>query len=171
MATSPAFMLIEGTQIIDPGDPDPGTDPDDGYFGTSAFGTTSFGMAITVNKSGDFTLKSAPVTVPSLAPGSDRLDRKHRPVAAEKVHSRDGVIVGARLFTTRYRWRCVWRALTEAEMSSLRTFFLARKFYLLPYGTEELGAWVVRWTNSDFSPETIRGGYYNLQADLEEVPL
>ena len=128
-------------------------------FGTCDFGTAAFGGE-----------EFFPYELPILAPGSDRLDASEHVVAAEIVHQRHGVIIGARLHSTRRRWRVVFVAIERADIETLVTFFNLRVFGLLPNGDPDGTTIAVRWMQNEFRAETLRGGYYNLEFDLEELP-
>jgi len=131
----------------------------DSKFGMSPFGTCPFG--------GD---EYVPDPVPALAPGSDDLTESNNWVAAEVVHERDGVIVGSRLHSLRRRWHVVHRALSRAEANTLLKYFKVRRFNLLPTGDGDDESIIVKWVQREFGSKTLRGGYLDIEYDLEELP-
>ena len=108
-------------------------------------------------------------TLPTYHLGSDDLEKTYRMRAGEIVHSRHGVPVSVRPWTTFNRWRVNFNRITEAEIVVLRDYFEARTFDLLPSGAPE-SAIPVRWVDSEFAPEYVKPGIYALSFEIEEMP-
>ena len=130
-----------------------------GALGTSELGTSPLGGNV-----------HTPVPVPSLYIGSDDMRTKLRVERAGPEHRRHGVLIGARTWAEIGRWKAVHHGLTAAEVASLRTFYTAMFFRLLPTGDVMGAAIPVIWTTREFNARQIRGGRYDLEYELEEQP-
>lgn len=128
----------------------------DGVFGTSEFGTAAFGGPAW-----------APVPIELHVPSDDVSDDGAED-PAEIVHRRYGVIVGARKYATIRRWRVSMRAVQRDTVESMRQFFRARRFWLLQDDDEAGRRVEVYWVGS-FEPQNMRGGFFNLDFELEEI--
>jgi len=126
-------------------------------FGTTAFGTTYFGGSGYV-----------PDEVPTFNLGGDDLAESRRKVASEIVLQRNGIPVSVRPIATRRRWRVQHNALTAAQVELLQDYFEARTFELLPAG-DRGNSVVVRWVETDFSPNQIKSGLFSLSYEIEEM--
>ena len=126
-------------------------------FGSTAFGTTAFGGSSYVA-----------YELPTYHFGSDDLTEDYHKVAGEIVHTRFGLPVSVRAYTTTRRWRVQINAMNEAEIDDLLTYFEARTFNLLPSGDPAVYVYV-RWVGTEFRPVPVKGGLFSLSFEIEEI--
>ena len=127
-------------------------------FGLEDFGTGSFGG--TMYPAED---------LPPYHIGSDDLQQSHRKRAAEILHTRLGVPVSVRPWTTFRRWRVNFNAISESDLPIVQDFFEARIFKFLPSGDPAISI-TVRWVDIEFAPEYLFPGQYSLAFEIEEIP-
>ena len=108
--------------------------------------------------------------VPDLAVGSaDLADKMHQRMAGVKTE-RDGRPVGYRKGAQYGRWPLIFQAKVKSILEDLRDeYWTVRRFYLWPSGTGG-SKWIVFWEEDEFPPITLRGGYFNLDCTIVEVP-
>ena len=141
----PAFQLIEDKYA------------ESGAYGVAAYGTGRYGGE-------DY----PEVYLPALSAGSDDLAKSNHKSRATMTVSREGVIIGARKWTTRRKWNVKLQHIEQDDLDDLITFWNAERFRMLPNGG---GGQIVnvRWVDGEFKPTDLRGGYFNLELNLEET--
>jgi hypothetical protein len=111
-----------------------------------------------------------PYEVPTQYLGSDDLRVRGRIDPAGPQHERHGVVIGMRTWAEVGRWRVIHRGLTDEQVATLKTYWSARIFNLLPDGNPTGTVIPVLWRTREWHPERIRGGRYQLEYELEERP-
>lgn len=111
-----------------------------------------------------------PQTVPPLYIGSDNLALRIRTREAGPRHERHGIIIGQRKWAKIGCWHVVHRGLPYWQVVMLSMFADAGTFNLLPTGDAMDLVYVVRWIDRHFDPKQERGGLYQIEYDLEELP-
>ena len=130
-----------------------------GAFGTAPFGTAHFG--------GQDWL---PVELPTYHLGSDDLQESHRVKASEVIHYRHNIPVSVRSYGGPVRlWDVNFKAINESALPSLKAFFLARVFNLLPTGSAA-DITRVHWLGVEFRPAYVSPGVYSLAFSIQEYP-
>lgn len=110
-----------------------------------------------------------PFVLPIAQPGSDRLDAAEHKLYGERVHERDGLIVGVLSRGQRRKWKQVWQAISRTDAEALIAFADRRRFYLLPTGDPAGGKIVVYWQGAEVAAQTLRAGYRSLEAEFVEL--
>jgi len=142
--SNPAFQII-GDLFV------PGSGFGFEDFGTS-FGGTSYPAG----------------TLPTYHLGSDDLQQKHRKRAGEILHTRMGIPVSVRAWTSVNRWRVNFNAISESDLPDIQVYFDARVFNLLPTGDPGISI-LVRWVDVEFAPKYLFPGQYSLAFEIEEL--
>ena len=128
-----------------------------GLWGTDAFGTSAFGGP-------DY----PPWELPFLHTPSDDPAGDGRREYGEIEHRRLGLLVGSRKWKSSRRWRIVMEAVKQDTLDSLEAFAEARRFRLLQDDDETGRVVLVKWRGG-FEPQPLRGGYYTIDFEIEEV--
>jgi hypothetical protein len=139
---------------------------EDALFGAAGYGTGDSGGYGDMPYGGSM---PAPVEIPVVNIGSDDPTQENNKRAGETVHQRSGITIGVRTFASRNHWRFAYDSLTTAEVSTFQTFFEARTFRLIPDITGENVFFRVRWISNKFRPESLRGGMWRLEFEIEEI--
>ena len=140
-------------QIIDP------LATGDGGYGDSEYGEAPYGG------DGEPLFYLPPCQSPGLDPGL-RTDLELAVILKKKA----GRVVAERVFGSDWaRWKLVFRPILHDVGMQFRPYFLARKFYLRPTGSDGL-AIVVRWIGTSFRLEPLLGSdRFVLEFEIEEA--
>lgn len=111
------------------------------------------------------------LVLPDLEAPSDDLQASRRPVAAEIVHRRNGMIIGARKFAVWRKWKLNFHAFPTDVIDPFLPYFEDRFFWLLPFGADGATRIYVHWIGDEFNAKLITGsgGLYDLDFEIEEV--
>lgn len=99
---------------------------------------------------------------------SDDLAGNGRPIIGEVRHKRLGIIVGGRRWARARVWRVAQRAINQEALDAFAVFHDSRKFlvHYLGYGGPTNTVW---WIDDQFTYTRLRGGYYNLDFEIQEA--
>ena len=148
MAATPAFQRTDDRFT------------DEGGYGSAPFGTSAFGGPAW-----------EPLVLPTLEAPSDDIQASRRRFAAEIVHRRNGLIIGARKLAVARKWKLKFHALTTDVLDPFIPYFEDRFFWLLPYGADGATRIFVHWVEDEFGAKLVTGsgGLYDLEFEIEEA--
>jgi hypothetical protein len=78
-------------------------------------------------------------------------------------------VIGARKWAERKIWHFIFRFQPASVVSSLLTYYSARKFRFLPDATQQGTSYLVKWLERDFPGPVLRGNRYDVEMTLQEV--
>lgn len=100
---------------------------------------------------------------------SDNLEGEGRRPVAGTRHERFGLRIGGRKWYQGALWHVAQMAIDEATLEAFAVYYSAQKFLLLPTGLGGAQR-TVYWVQDRFDYSSLRGGYYNLEFDIQEKP-